>query len=92
MKDLNKYNTAIDLSKLSEGELKEFFTWLNNTNQIESWTFEEFIEEYSDTCWYFDNDFDEYLDIFSSELEYNIDLKSVDFQTFKQIHFNAKTS
>lgn len=92
MKDLNKYNTALDLSKLSKDELKELFNWLNTINQIESWTFEEFIKEYSDTSWYFDNDFNEYLDIFSSELEYNIDLKPVDFQIFKQIHFNAKTS
>ena len=83
MKDLNKYNTALDLSKLSEDEIKEFFNWLNTINQIESWTFEEFAKEYNDTSWYFDN---EYLDIYS-EIEYNVDLKTVDFQTFKQIHF-----
>lgn len=86
MKDLNKYNTALDLSKLSEDEIKEFFNWLNTINQIESWTFEEFAKEYNDTSWYFDNEFNEYLDI-SSEIEYNVDLKTVDFQTFKQIHF-----
>ena len=86
MKDLNKYNTALDLSNLNEDEMKEFFNWLNTINQISSWTFEEFAKEYNDTSWYFDNEFNEYLDI-SSEIEYNVDLKTVDFQTFKQIHF-----
>ena len=86
MKYLNKYNTALDLSKLSEDELKEFFNWLNTINQIESWTFEEFTKEYNNTSWYFDNEFNEYLDIYS-EIEYNVDLKTIDFQTFKQIHF-----
>ena len=36
MKDLNKYNTVLNLSKLSEDELKEVFNLLDSESVCES--------------------------------------------------------
>ena len=72
MKDLNKYNTALDLSKLSEDELEfiEYETMqIFTTIQVFKYLFLDY-DKYYDNCIYLDD-------------KTNI----VDFQTFKQIHF-----
>ena len=75
MKDLNKYNTALDLSKLNDNEYEEICILSN------SWsTFGKFLM----------------YNKLAKKYLHNVNLYRrvllVDFQTFKQIHFNAKTS
>ncbi len=74
MKDLNKYNTALDLSKLSKSEVDEL-TYILTKNNIKS---------VDNSCIkYFE--FSKELNLFNF-----IDLTPkiiIDYQTFKQIHF-----
>lgn len=72
MKNLNKYNTALDLSNLSEDEYEEICTLSNSWSiQGKYLMFNKLAKKYV----------------------HNIDLYRrillVDFQTFKQIHFNS---
>jgi len=75
---LTRENTALDLSKLTDGEKVELCSLLNNTSFIrdypEAWImyFDEELKFYR-TCW------DGYIGIKGKEI--------VDFQTFKSIHF-----
>ncbi|WP_314060151.1 hypothetical protein [Empedobacter brevis] len=90
MKDLNKFNTALDLSKLAAWEIKSLINLIANADErIYFETYKNLYVGKFDILFknlVFNEDTDQYTE--SSDDNYVI----VSFQTFKQIHFNAKTS
>ena len=83
MKKLNKHNTALEVSKLSKEEIKEIKASLNY-NCFTSSVFPYFFYWVRpETKQYTQG---------SKEAVVRLKLIIVDFETFKKIHFNAKTS
>lgn len=96
MKDLNKYNTALNLSKLSESEYEQIFNLLSSKSVCESlkWKLRN-KKLYLNRMKTFKIFNDVYLFKWSDgNKKYTTDVYYVpnariliDFQTFKQIHF-----
>ncbi|MEG0188268.1 hypothetical protein [Algoriella sp.] len=89
MTDLNKYNTALDLSKLSAGEIKSILSLIEGVNEkIYHESRENLINGEFDIHFpylVFNEDTNQYTE--SADDDYIL----IESQTFKQIHFNAKT-
>lgn len=86
MSKLTKHNTALDLSKLTEGEKRELFKLISQVDDWSNWSEDRFVQDF---CWNIlrhDTGFDA-IEVVERIDGVDKDWVFVDFQTFKSINF-----